>query len=105
MVGHMNIEEQADVDFARRRAFLRRIGGRPSNGSYRDRLLCFEDTRGRLGALGGDCRGLRGVRPTDVIGFRPANDSGIVKARDSLMTAPPFRFGRRSTVKAGPHDS
>jgi hypothetical protein len=35
MVGHMNIEEQADVDFARRRAFLRRIGGRPSNGSYR----------------------------------------------------------------------
>lgn len=34
MVGHMNIEEQADVDFARRRAFLRRIGGRPSNGSY-----------------------------------------------------------------------
>ena len=70
MVGHMNIEEQADVDFARRRAFLRRIGGRPSNGSYRDRLLCFEDTRGRLGALGGVCRGLRGVRPTDVIGKR-----------------------------------
>lgn len=57
MVGHMNIEEQADVDFARRRAFLRRIGGRPSNGSYRDRLLCFEDTRGSSARWAGSAAG------------------------------------------------
>lgn len=67
----MNLREQVDLDFARarRRASLRRLRTYLRNGTGRDRLLCFEDARRRLGARGGRVhRGLKIVRLADVVG-------------------------------------
>jgi hypothetical protein len=46
----MNLGERVDADFARarRRAFLRRICGRPRGGSYHYRLPCFQDAEARV---------------------------------------------------------
>ena len=71
MVGHMNLREQADLDFARarRRVTFRRLRYRLQKGPGQDRLLCFEDVRRRLGAHGGRVhRGLKTVRLTDMVG-------------------------------------
>ena len=74
MVGHMNLREQADLDFARarRRATFRRLRYRLQKGPGQDRLLCFEDVRRRLGAHGAHGgrvhRGLKTVRLTDMVG-------------------------------------
>jgi hypothetical protein len=70
MVGYMSLEEQGDADFSRacRRALLRRAGTHLRRATAPNRLLCFDDTRSRLGAWGRIYRGLRVVRSTDVVG-------------------------------------
>jgi hypothetical protein len=70
MVGYTNLREQTDADFAhaRRKALLRRIGTRLRNGCAPDRLLCFEDARGRLRPRSAIPLGLRVVHSTDVVG-------------------------------------
>lgn len=71
MVGHVNLREQVDLDFARtrRRATFRRFRARLQRSAGQGRLLCFEDARRRLGARGGRVhRGLKPVRLTDVVG-------------------------------------
>jgi hypothetical protein len=70
MVGYMSLEEQVDADFsrARRRAFLRRVLARLRKGPIPNRLLCFEEVRKKLGAVGGVRRGRRTVRLADIVG-------------------------------------
>ncbi len=45
MVGHTNLEDQVDADFAdaRRRALLRRMRTRLRSDNASDGLLCFDD--------------------------------------------------------------
>jgi hypothetical protein len=70
MVGYMNLEEQTDADFgrARRKAMLRRAMARLRRDPLSERPPCFEETRTRLSARGRVYRGLRVVRPKDVVG-------------------------------------
>jgi hypothetical protein len=61
MVGHTNLEDQVDADFAdaRRRALLRRMRIRLRSDNGSDRLLCFDD----LGKIpGASARVYRGPR-------------------------------------------
>lgn len=67
----MSLEEQADRDFtlARRKAWLGRIGARlRRNDAASQGLLCFEEVRRFLGALGSVYRGLRTVSPGQIVG-------------------------------------
>jgi hypothetical protein len=71
MVGYMSLQEQVDRDFtlARRKASLRRIGARlQSIDAASQELLCFEEVRRFLGAVGGVYRGLRTVPPGQIVG-------------------------------------
>ena len=69
MVGYMSLEEQVDKDFslARRRALLGRIGARLRRDAASNRLLCFDEVRKVLGAVGRVYRGMRTV-PVGQIG-------------------------------------
>jgi hypothetical protein len=65
MIGHMNLEEQVDADFAdaRRRALLRRMRTRLRSDNASDGLLCFDD----LGKIpGASTRVYRGMRTVPV---------------------------------------
>lgn len=70
MIGYMRLGDQVDADFsrARRRAFFRRATARLRNGSASDRLLCFEEFKKKLGAVGGIRLGPTEVRSTDIVG-------------------------------------
>ena len=71
MVGYMSLEEQVDKDFsrARRKALLKRIGARlrRRDGAL-DGLLCFDDLREVLGAMGKIHRGVRTVPVGQIYG-------------------------------------
>ncbi len=65
MVGHTNLEDQVDADFAdaRRRALLRRMRTRQRSDNASDGLLCFDD----LGKIpGAPARVYRGMRTVPV---------------------------------------
>jgi hypothetical protein len=65
MVGHTNLEDQVDADFAdaRRRALLRRTRTRQRSDNASDGLLCFDD----LGKIpGAPARVYRGMRTVPV---------------------------------------
>jgi hypothetical protein len=66
----MSLEGQVDADFsrARRKAILRRAMAHLRRDPTFERLPCFEETRRRLGAVGGVHRGLRVVRSNVVVG-------------------------------------
>jgi hypothetical protein len=63
MIGHTNLEEQVDADFAdaRRRALLRRMRTRLRSDNASDGLLCFDDLGKIPGAIGRIDRGMRTV--------------------------------------------
>ena len=71
MVGYMSLEEQVDKDFslARRKALLKRIGARlRRREGASDGLLCFDDLREVLGAMGKIHRGMRTVSVGQIYG-------------------------------------
>jgi hypothetical protein len=70
MVGHTNLEDQVDADFAdaRRRALLRRIGARLRRHRAWDGLLCSDDVRKIPGAIGRIDRGMRTVLVSQIGG-------------------------------------
>src|ERR671921_2772885 len=71
MVGYMSLEEQVDKDFslARRKALLKRIGARlRRRDGASDGLLCFDDLREVLGAMGKIHRGMRTVSVGQIYG-------------------------------------
>lgn len=67
---YMDIGEQVDADFnrARRRAFVRRIGGGLRGDVTSARLLSFEDTRKTLGAYNRVSLGRRAVPVEKIVG-------------------------------------
>jgi hypothetical protein len=70
MVGHTTLEEQVDADFtrARRRALLRRMRTRLRRAAASNRLLCFDEIRKILGAVGRVHRGTRTVAVAQIVG-------------------------------------
>jgi hypothetical protein len=89
MIGHMNIEEQVDVDFirARRRAFLRRARARLRNDPLFASMPSFEEVRKSLGAQGGIRAGRRVVRVEHIVGSVGRSsqfDGGFMPAKRSL---------------------
>jgi hypothetical protein len=63
MVGHMSLEEQVDADFSRtrRKAQLKRVGTNLRRDADSDVLLCFDELRKVLRAMGRIHRGTRTV--------------------------------------------
>jgi hypothetical protein len=70
MVGYMSLEEQVDVDFTRahRRALFRRLMARLRKDPASGRLLCFDEVRQKLGAVGRVRLGRRVVRVEQITG-------------------------------------
>jgi hypothetical protein len=70
MVGYMSLEEQVDVDFtrARRRALFRRLIARLRKDPTSGRLLCFDEVRQKLSAVGRIRLGRRVVRVEQIAG-------------------------------------
>jgi len=89
MVGYISLEEQVDKDFslARRKALLGRIGARLRRDIASGVLLCFDDVRKILGAVGRVYRGIRTV-PLGQIGGSVGRcsefDSDFMPARASV---------------------
>ena len=89
MIDHVSIEEQVEKDFglARRRALLGRIGARLRRDKARNRLLCFEEARGRSGAMGRVYWGVRTVpleRVAGSVGRCSEFDLGFMPAKASV---------------------
>ena len=55
MVGYMRLDEQVDVDFScvRRRALRRKVRFRLRRNNVWEGLLCFDEIKMILGAVGG----------------------------------------------------
>lgn len=70
MVEYMSLDEQVDADFgrARRKSAFRRLMFRLRRDPAPERLSCFEETKRKLGAVGGVRLGQRVVRLRDVVG-------------------------------------
>lgn len=88
---YMDIEEQVDADFtrARRRAFVRRMGGRLRGDPTSARLLSFEETRKALGAYNRVRLGMRVVPVEKIVGSVGCYmdfDSTFLPAKASLRT-------------------
>lgn len=62
VIGYMNIDEQVEADFARarRKATLRRLATRLRRNPTSGQLPCFEETRRKPGAVGGQQGGRGG---------------------------------------------
>lgn len=70
MIEYMSLEEQVDKDFAvaRRHAWLRRLKAFVLRRAVRGTLLCFDELRRSLRAVGGIDRGRRTVEISRIIG-------------------------------------
>ena len=70
MVKYMCVEVQVDVDFsrARRKAALRRLATRLRRDPTSGRVLCFEEVRRKLRAVGGLCMGPSAIRLSNIVG-------------------------------------
>jgi len=91
VVGYISLEEQVNKDFglARRKALLRRMGARLRRAASSDRLLCFDEVRTILGAMGRLYRGRRTVplgKIAGSVGRCSDFDRAFLPARASVGT-------------------
>ena len=89
MIGHPNLEEQVDADFAdaRQRALLRRMRTRQRSENSSDGLLCFDDLGKIPGAFERLYRGMRTVPVSQIggsVGRCSDFDSDFMPARASV---------------------